>query len=95
MIAYRPHVRLPAYQLPAPRAQAPVLAGPQLGQVWNSIGPVPSLVGAAIGAGSAWVGWTVGKEKRGFLSVTGYVVAVVGALGALGGTFNFLRGLTR
>lgn len=95
MIAYRPHVRMPAYQPSAPSAQAPVLAGPQLGQVWNSIGPAPSLVGAAIGAGSAWVGWTVGKEKKGFLSVTGYVVAVFGVLGALAGTFNFLRGLSR
>ncbi len=94
MIAYRPHVQMPAYQPSAPRAQTPVLAGPQMGQITN-IGPVPSLVGAAIGAGTAWVGWTVGREKSGFLSVTGYVVAVLGGLGAIGGAFNFLRGLTR
>lgn len=91
MINYQPPA-LSAYQPPTlPKAS---MAGPRLGQL-RDIGPLPSLIGGAIGAGTAWVGWTVGREKSGFLSVTGYVVAVVGAVAALGGALNAVGNLTR
>jgi hypothetical protein len=92
MINYRPISGLSVYQ-PAFR-QEPILAGPQMGQL-SSIGPVPSLLGTAVGAGTAWVGWTVGREKSGFLSVAGYIVAVVGALGAVGGAIGLIGSLGR
>jgi hypothetical protein len=79
---------------PTPKTPAPAMSGPKMGQFGN-IGPLPALIGAAVGTGTAWVGWTVGTEKKGFLSATGYVVGVVGALGAIGGGIAFLTSLTR
>lgn len=93
MINYQPVSRPPAYQ-PPPLPAPPAMAGPGLGQL-RDLGPVTSLVGAAIGVGTAWVGWTVGREKSGLLSVTGYVVAVVGALAAIGGGLGFIGSLGR
>lgn len=54
-----------------------------LGQVRPAAGGpmLMSLVGAALSAGTAWVGIRTGmKEKSGLLKTTGWVVGVAGAL---------------
>lgn len=96
MLNYQPAVIPPTYSYPPvlPLQKGPALSGPQLGQT-NPVGALPALLGAAVGAGTAWVGWTVGSEKAGFQSVTGYVVGVLGAIGAVGGTIAFLSSLTK
>lgn len=64
--------------------------GPKMGQAAGiaALATVPLLLGAAIGAGTAWVGFSTGARERGFLSVLGYLVGSVGALGALGGVLG-------
>lgn len=82
-----PALSSPHFQPPTP----PAMSGPALGQL-GTIGPAYSLLGIALGAGAAWTGYTVGTEKKGFQSVTGYVVGVLGAISAVGGTFALLSG---
>lgn len=50
-----------------------------------ALGAIPLLVGGAIGAGVAWVGFSAGSHSRGLLAVLGYGLGIVGALTALGG----------
>lgn len=55
-----------------------------------ALGAVPLLLGAALGAGTAWVGFSTGSRESGILSILGYLVGSLGALAALGGTLGAL-----
>lgn len=46
------------------------------------------LTGAAVGAASAWVGFSTGSREKGLLSALGYVFGALGALSAVGGTLG-------
>lgn len=78
LVGYRP------YTATSRRLSAPV----GLGQVSSSLSPAVLGVGLAIDAGLSgivsWVGFYAGNNARGLLSVLGYGVGVVGALGVLG-----------
>lgn len=85
----RPY-RMAAWR-PAPPAAAPVRKA-VMGQA-GAGGALASLLGAAIGASTAWVGFATGAREKGFLSVLGYVIGSLGALGAVGGTLSALMAL--
>lgn len=79
--------RMPAWR-PAPMA---LVERPKMGQSTAgvaAIGAIPMLLGAAWGAGAAWVGFSTGAREKGLLSILGYVVGSVGALGAIFGTLG-------
>lgn len=90
----------PARLVPVPTRAKPVYPkwapmqgrtnGPKMGQAAGiaALAAVPLLLGAAIGAGTAWVGFSTGAREKGFLSVLGYLIGSVGALGALGGVLG-------
>lgn len=69
------------YALSRPRS----FAAPRMGQRGAALiaGFIPLLITGALGAGTAWVGFSTGAREKGLLSVTGYVVGSLGALGAL------------
>lgn len=48
-----------------------------------ALGLIPLVLGGALGAGTAWVGFKTGEREEGLLSLTGYVVGTIGALAAL------------
>lgn len=55
-----------------------------------AIGALPLLLGGALGAATAWVGFSTGSREKGLLSVSGYVIGALGALGALSGLVGAL-----
>jgi hypothetical protein len=67
-------------------ARRPTLAaGDQKMRAIIGAGTLPLAFGTALGAGTAWVGFSTGSREEGFLSVLGYVVGTISALMALGG----------
>lgn len=83
-----------------PWRPANVLSGPQnrpeMGQATGiaAFGAFGLLLAAAIGAGTAWVGFSTGQREKGFLSILGYGIGSVGALGALMGTLGAILWVT-
>jgi hypothetical protein len=70
----------------------PVIAQrPAIGQdraAVAAMGVIPMLVGAGLGAGMAWVGFSTGSRERGLLSILGYVFGAFGTLSAAGGVLG-------
>ena len=55
---------------------------------FETLGAVPMLISATLGAGVAWVGFSTGSRETGLLSVLGYIFGIGGALSAVGGTIG-------
>lgn len=65
-------------------------SGAALGQTGAvaALGALPLLLGAAIGGGIAWAGFSMASKNKGVAQVVGYIIGSLGALGALGGTLG-------
>lgn len=94
-ISRAPLSRAPVSQR-MPWRPANVMSGPakrpEMGQATGiaAFGAFGLLLAAAIGAGTAWVGFSTGQREKGLLQVLGYGIGSLGALGALGGTIGAL-----
>jgi hypothetical protein len=68
----------------APAALAQALRTPDEKAIPKA-GLIPVVLGTALGAGAAWVGFSTGSREKGTLGAIGYVVGAAGALSALVG----------
>lgn len=91
MIAYKPVGLRPAYYSDegALKLGRIIPSSSQLGQynispgMVKGVGGTALIVALALSAGATWVGIRTGLKERGFLSITGWVVGVAGALTGL------------
>lgn len=80
------HPRAPIWRPANVPAVAPTSKLGQLGPV-QGVGTAALLVGTGLSAGVAWAGFYAGSKAKGFLSILGYGVGVLGGLSAVGGLF--------